>query len=345
MEKRKVILTGSSGFIGSHIAEYFCARGVNPVCLVRRGSDTAFLRTLPVDIVYGDVTNPAEMLQACGNGGCVIHTAAKVSDWGAYEDFYRVNVEGTVNVMDAAINAGVRDVIITGSNSCYGEESSWEIKTEASPYRSHYQYFLDRRFPSAMNFYRDTKALANKAATERAVAHNVNLTIIEPVWVYGEREYHTGYYEYLKTVQSGIPLFPGSRKNKFHTIYCRNLAKFYFLAYEARFSGVNAFIAADSTAEYQWVLLEMFCREAGLKMPHMIPKQVVYPLGFVMELVATLVRTRRSPMLTRAKVNIFYDNIEYSSAKAQTMLKYQPDYTLEESVRKTVTWYVDNHLL
>jgi nucleoside-diphosphate-sugar epimerase len=64
-----------------------------------------------------------------------------------------------------------------------------------------------------------------------------------------------------------------------------------------------------------------------------------------MELVATLVRAKHSPMLTRAKVNIFYDNIEYSSAKARTMLKYQPDHTLEESVRKTVAWYIDNHLL
>jgi nucleoside-diphosphate-sugar epimerase len=345
VEKQKVILTGSSGFIGSHIAEYFCGKGVNPVCLVRRESNTDFLRTLPVDIVYGDITDPADVLQACDGGGCVIHTAAKVSDWGAYDDFYRVNVGGALNVMDAAIKAGIRDVIITGSNSCYGEESSREIKTEASPYRSHYNYFLDRRFPSALNFYRDTKALANQAARERAVQHNVNLTIIEPVWVYGEREYHTGYYEYLKTVRSGIPVFPGSQKNKFHTIYCRNLAKIYYLAYEARFPGVNTFIACDSTAEYQWVLLGMFCREAGLKMPYMIPKQLVYPLAFMMELAATLFRATHSPMLTRAKVNIFYDNIEYSSEKARTMLKYQPDYTREESIRKTVAWYIDNHLL
>jgi len=77
----------------------------------------------------------------------------------------------------------------------------------------------------------------------------------------------------------------------------------------------------------------------------MIPKPSVYPLAFTMELAATLIRARRSPMLTRAKVNIFYDNIEYSSEKARNMLKYQPDYTLEESVRKTVAWYIDNHLL
>lgn len=345
MEKQKVILTGASGFIGSHVAEYFCGKGVYPVCLVRSESNTDFLRTLPVEIVYGDITNPVDVLHACDGAGCVIHTAGKVSDWGSYDNFYQVNVGGTLNVIDAAIKAGIRDVIITGSNSCYGEEPSREIKTEASPYRSHYRYFLDRYFPSALNFYRDTKALANQAAKEHAAHHNVNLTIIEPVWVYGEREYHTGYYEYLKTVQSGIPVFPGSRKNKFHSIYCRNLAKLYYLAYEARLPAVNTFIAADDTAEYQWELLDKFCREAGLKMPYMIPKQLVYPLAFTMELGATLFRARHSPMLTRAKVNIFYDNIEYSAEKARTMLKYQPDYTREESIRKTVAWYIDNHLL
>jgi nucleoside-diphosphate-sugar epimerase len=345
VENDKIILTGSSGFIGSHVAEYFCGKGVNPVCLVRRDSNTDFLHTLPVDIVYGDITNPSDVFHACGGCGCVIHTAGKVNDWGAYEDFYRVNVEGTLNVMDAAIKSGIRDVIITGSNSCYGEESSQEIKTEASPYRSHYNYFLDRYFPSALNFYRDTKTLANEAARARAVRHNVNLTIIEPVWVYGEREYHTGFYEYLKTVRSGIPVFPGSRKNKFHTIYCRNLAKLYYLAYEARLTGVNTFIAGDNTAEYQWVFFAMLCREAGLTMPFMIPKQLVYPLAFTMELAATLFGVRHSPMLTRAKVNIFYDNIEYSAEKACTVLKYQPDYTFEESIKKTVAWYFDNHLL
>ena len=345
MEKHSVILTGSSGFIGSHIAEYFSGRGVRPVCLVRRNSNVDFLRTLPVDIVYGDITNPADVLRACDGCACVIHTAAKVTDWGPYDEFYAVNVGGTLNVMEAATRVGITDVIITGSNSCYGEEDSREIKTETSPYRSHYRYFLDRWFPSALNFYRDTKALASLIARERALQHNVNLTTVHPVWVYGEREYHTGFYEYLRTVRSGIPLFPGSRRNRFHTIYCRNLAKLYYLAYMARLPGVNTFIAADSPAEYQWVLLDMLCREAGLKMPFMVPKQVVYPLACAMELAAMLLQTRRSPMLTRAKANIFYDNIEYSSEKARTVLKYQPDYTLEESVRKTVAWYIDNHLL
>ena len=345
MENRKIILTGATGFIGSHIAEYLCGKGAALACLARPESNVSFLRTLPVEIIPGDITDPASLRRACDGGGCVIHAAGKVGDWGAYDDFERVNVRGTLNVLEAAVSAGIRQVIITGTNACYGEEDSAEIKTEASPYRSHYRYFLDRPFPSALNFYRDTKALAVETAKECAARDGVDLTVIEPVWVYGEREFHTGFYEYLKTVQSGLPLFPGSRKNRFHTIYSRNLAKLYHLALEARLPGVNTFIAADSTAEYQRVLLQKFCREAGLKMPVPLPKAAVYPLAVAMELAAALLGTKQSPVLTRAKVNIFYDNIEYSAAKARTVLGYQPDYSLEESIRKTVSWYRDNHLL
>ena len=169
MENRKIILTGATGFIGSHIAEYLCGKGAALACLARPESNVSFLRTLPVEIIPGDITDPASLRRACDGGGCVIHAAGKVGDWGAYDDFERVNVRGTLNVLEAAVSAGIRQVIITGTNACYGEEDSAEIKTEASPYRSHYRYFLDRHFPSGLNFYRDTKALAVQKAREAGV--------------------------------------------------------------------------------------------------------------------------------------------------------------------------------
>ena len=340
-----VLLPGASGFIGSHIAEYFVAEQVPLVCFVRRNSNLEFLRTLPVKFTYGDITEPADLLRGCEGCGAVIHAAARVSDWGAYQDFHAANVRGTINVMDAAAAAGIRDVIVTGSNSCYGEEDSSEVKTEATPFRSHYPYFLDRWFPSALNHYRDTKAEASLAAQEEAVKRGMNLTIVHPVWVYGEREYHSGFFEYLQTVRSGIPVFPGSGRNRFHTIYCRNLAKVYYLAYRERLPGVNSFLAADDPAERQYVLLEMFCREAGLRKPARLPKAVVYPVAFAMELAASLGGANHSPMLTRARVNIFYDNIQYSSEKARAVLHYEPDYTPAEGIRTTVALYRDHGLL
>lgn len=342
---KRIFLTGGTGFIGSHIAEYFAAQGVDCSCLVRDTRTADVLRTLPVRIVEGDILHPENLADSLVAVDTIVHVAGKVSDWGSWQDFYTSNVIGTLNIMQAALHTGVRHVILTGSNATYGEENSSVVKTEESLHAPHYPYFLDSIFPSGLNHYRDSKALACSEATEFATHYGLDLTIIEPVWVYGERELHTGFFDFLKTVQSGIPLFPGSSKNRFHTIYVRDLARLYFLAFEARLAGVHRFLACDETAEKQRTLFDMFCREAGLTLPRALPRAVVYPPALIMEAAATLLHRPRSPMLTRAIVNIFYDNIEYSSAKAQRVLGFVPEYTREESIRRTVAWYKERKLL
>ncbi|PLX33481.1 MAG: NAD-dependent epimerase [Ignavibacteria bacterium] len=342
---KRIFLTGASGFIGSHIAEYFCKQGVDCSCLVRDARRADFLRTLPVYLVEGDILRPEILTDSLACIDTLVHTAARVSDWGRYDDFYSVNVTGTMNVMRSALHAGVRHVILTGSNASYGEESSPVVKTEDSPYNPHYPYFLDRIFPSGLNHYRDTKALACTEAMEFAARYKMDLTIIEPVWVYGEREMHTGFYEYLKTVKAGTPFFPGSDENRFHTIYVRDLARLFYLAFEARLEGVHRFLACDDDAALQRELFDMFCREAGLALPHSLPKAAVYPLALLMEAAAVLLRRPHSPMLTRAIVNIFYDNIEYSSDKATRVLGFIPEFSRAESIRRTVAWYKEKKLI
>ncbi len=341
----RIVITGAGGFIGSHVAEYFCSRGLRPVCMVRDPDRAEFLKTLPVTLCRGDITIPDDTANVFAGADFVIHCAAKAGEWGPYREFYKANVEGAMNVMTAAIEAGIRDVIITGTNSCYGEENSPIVKTEDSGYNPHYRYFLGGVFPSGLNHYRETKALANIKAAELARNAGINLTIIEPVWVYGEREFGTGFYDFLKTVRSGLRFFPGSRKNRLHTIYARDLARLYFLAAQSPRQGVRHYLACDPEAEYMHTLLSMFCREAGLEMPRPLPKAVVYPPALLLELAALLLRARKAPMLTRARINVFYDNIEYSGAKARAELGFECEFSKRESIAKTVRWYVENNLL
>ena len=92
-------------------------------------------------------------------------------------------------------------------------------------------------------------------------------------------------------------------------------------------------------------LLAMFCREAGIRPPRLLPKWLVYPPALLMEAAALAVRAKRPPMLTRAVVNTFYDNIEYSGDKARKLLDFVPETPRTESIRRTVAWYRDRGLL
>ena len=320
----KVYITGGTGFIGSHIVAYFKENNEEIECITR---DKADIRDL------------SKLKQAFKGADCVIHNAAKASDWGSYKDFYENNVMGTINVMKACLYNNINKIIITGTCSVYGEENNFVIKNEESALNSHYPYFMDSIFPCAMNFYRDSKKEAREAAISFAQKHHMNLIILDPVWVFGEREFHTGFYEYLKTTKMKLPFIMGSNKNKFHVIYARDLAKAYYLAYLENLKGIHTFIIGREKADKMDTIYSLFCMAAEFNKPQTICKLFVYPIGFLLEMVYTILNVGKPPILTRGRVNMFYDNIEYNVQKATKVLKFKCDYSLEEAINKTVNWY------
>lgn len=339
------MITGAGGFIGSHITRIFCKNNIEVGCLMRKNSGTNNLEGLSIDIRHGDIRNISDLENAFDGYDCVIHNAAKAADWGSYDEFYQTNVIGTLNVLQACVNTGIKQILMTGSNSVYGEEHSLIVKDETAPYHSHYKYFADRVFPCKLNYYRDTKTLAKKEAVKFAEKHGLQLTILEPVWVYGEREFNTGFYEYLKTASTGIPFLPGTKKNKFHVVYAEDLAKAYYLAFNKQLPGVQSILVGNQKAESMDRIYELFCSEAGLKKPFNLPKALIYPASFMMELIYTVFNFKNPPLLTRGRVNMFYDNIEFSIKKAEELLGFKNEYSLEEGIKKTVAWYKEQNLI
>jgi nucleoside-diphosphate-sugar epimerase len=335
----RIIITGATGFIGSHITDIFIKNGHRPVCIVRKSSNIDFIDRDRVELVYGDIRDFQSLVVAFKEGDVVIHNAAYVRDWGDYTLFYETNVEGTLNVLKACKENNIKRIIMTGTNSSYGEEHCLYQKDESWPDNSHYPYFLDAIFPCKFNYYRDTKALATRQAIAFAKKNHLNLTILEPTWVYGEREFNTGFYEYLKTAKQRIPFMPGSRKNRFQVIYVQNLAQYYYQAYLKRLPGIERILLCHREAPYMNEIYELFCREAGFRKPANLPKCLTYPIGFILELMYTLFRIKNPPLLTRGRVNLFYDNLEYSTSKAEELLDTMPLHTLKEGITKTVRWY------
>ena len=351
MKKETILITGANGFIGSHIAEKFVHEGQHVICLVREESDLSNIKHLNIELRYGDIRNVEGLQEQLEGIDFIIHNAAYVKDWGDWKTFEEINIKGTLNILQACLDNGIKNIIMTGSISSYGEENSTKVKNENDEFNSHYPYSLDRVFPCKMNYYRDSKAIATKVAVKFAENKNINLTILEPVWVYGEREFNTGFYEYVKDVKNGLPFVPGlkkskkNKKNKFHMIYAGDVARAYFLAYEKKLKGVNRIIIGNDKAEYMENTYNLFCKEAGLKKPNNLPKWLLYPIAFKLELFYTIFKAKDPPFLTRARLNMFYDNIEYSTEKAQKILSFKNEFSLEEGIKRTVKWYKDNGYL
>ncbi|MEN8907713.1 MAG: NAD(P)-dependent oxidoreductase [Clostridiales bacterium] len=346
----KILITGGNGFIGSHIVEYFENNGHEIICLIRKTSDIKYIEGLKVKFIYADISKSEDLKKlnynnTINNVDYVIHNSSKVVDWGDYKDFYSTNVSGSLNLIKILFEKGIKNFIVTSSISVYGEENSLTIKNEESKMNSHYKYFLDNVFPCGMNYYRDTKKLEKKKIIELAEINKLNVTFIEPIWVYGEREFCSGFYEYLSACKMGIPFMMGSKKNKFHVIYVKDLVRAYYLTYIKRLEGVNSIIVGNNKAENMNMIYEKFCREAKIKKPINIPKVFTYPVGFFLELIYTFLKIKKPPVLTRGRVNMFYDNIEYSTKRAKQILDFQSEVSLEEGVKRTIKWYKENGFL
>jgi nucleoside-diphosphate-sugar epimerase len=196
-----------------------------------------------------------------------------------------------------------------------------------------------------MNYYRDTKAIATKEAIKFAEENDLNLTIIEPVWVYGENEFNTGFYDYISTVKSKVPYILGSKKNKFHVVYVKDLARAFFLAFKKELEGINRIIIGNKNIDYANKIFSTFCNEIDVKKPKNIAKQIIYPVGFLMEFFYTIFLIKKVPFLTRGRVNMFYDNIEYSTQKASELLEFTSEISIKEGIKRTINWYKENSLI
>jgi nucleoside-diphosphate-sugar epimerase len=340
-----ILLTGATGFIGSHILEALQDAGHEVICFARPAGDCSHIRSRGASIRFGDIRDRAALDRAVRGCTAIVHAAACARDWGPWRDFVSVNVQGTARLLCAAADAGIRTVVMTGSISSYGEEHCLQAKDESWPDNPHYPYFADRFFPCRMNYYRDSKARATWCAADLARKRGLNLTILEPVWVFGEREFTTGFYEYVKTVGKGMRCMPGNDSGTLPVIYAPDLARAYTAAVERTLAGVHRMIVGMPEPVTTRRLFGEFCRQAGLNPPRLLPKALVYPLAFCLELGATLAGSPRPPLLTRARVNMFYDSLNFSSAKAHRLLGFSCRHTLEQGIENTVRWYRDRGYL
>jgi len=112
----KALVTGATGFVGFHVAKTLQEKGVEVRALVRAGSDTSDLARLDTELVAGDVRDYESVCKALKGCGQLYHVAADYRLWVPDpRTMYETNVQGTVNVMKAALEAGTEKIVYTSS--------------------------------------------------------------------------------------------------------------------------------------------------------------------------------------------------------------------------------------
>lgn len=130
----KAFITGATGFIGSHTAQRMAGAGHKITCLVRKASKAGRLTRLGATLVLGDLGNRESLLR--GMAGCdwVLNIAAAYAFWLPDKRTYtEVNVEGTRNVMECALEAGVSKVVHVSTVAVYGKPADRPFDEASDP--------------------------------------------------------------------------------------------------------------------------------------------------------------------------------------------------------------------
>ncbi|MFN8008101.1 MAG: NAD-dependent epimerase/dehydratase family protein [Terriglobia bacterium] len=174
----KVLVTGGTGFVGSHIVRCLLRHNETVVCLARPASRLDNLQALPISIATGDLKDSSSLYEAVKGCGMVYHSAADYRLWCPDpEEMLRINVDGTDRLMRACFEARVDRVVYTSTVGCLGKYENGTPADESTPVR-----LEDMQSP-----YKRTKFLAQQRVLEWA-ARGLPVVIVNPSTPIGEMD-------------------------------------------------------------------------------------------------------------------------------------------------------------
>ena len=331
----KILVTGSNGFIGSHIVETLAGKGHQVVCLVRRTSNcqsleclkTATSRSIGIEKRIGDVTHPKTLCDAVKGVDAVIHTAGILRTFNT-EYYYHVNRDGTRNLAEAILeyNPRLKKLVYISSQAAMGPSPELRPKQMGEPENPVSDYGM-----SKLAGEKELEILMNK----------VPYTILRPAAVYGPRD--KDIYIFFKLVNLGLR--PRTAiKRYFQLVFVKDVAEAASRAIEIPASDYNTYFLADSTP-YTWeeAALEIASAAGRKTIPLPAPDFAFKTAGFLAGIYA---RLRGKPaVLNSQKITEFLQHFWLGDTSlAQKNLAM--DFTkLKNGGKITYSWYKDNKWL
>jgi dihydroflavonol-4-reductase len=278
--------------------------------MVRAGSDRSNLAGLDVEVAIGDLTDARSLRAAVAGCAAVFHVAADYRLWVANpRPMYRANVDGSLNVLDAAAEAGVERMVYTSSVAVLGINRDRTPADESTPVG----------IEQMVGHYKRSKFLAEHAMRARAAELEFPLVIVNPSTPIGPgdvRPTPTG--RILVDAAAGrMPAFVDTGLNLVHV---DDVAHGHLLACARGAAGERYILGGeDFTLEriLQLVAQHVGRRPSTIRLPHWS----VYPLAVAAEGLALF--TKREPRVTLDGVRMSTKHMYFSSSKARRELGYR----------------------
>lgn len=324
------LVTGATGLLGSHIVEQLRLRNRSVRVLVRRGSDRSWLKAQEVEFVEGDLNDKASLAKACQGVTTVYHAAARVGDWGPWEEFVQYTIEGTRNLAEAAAAAGVERFLHISSISSYGHpDGEGLVLDETSPLGTNLHKW---------SYYSRAKVEAEKILWSMHKQGRIKLTVIRPSWLYGPRDRAT-IFRLARMLRTGKVKVLGDGENRLNVVYAGNVAEGAILAVDNPKAVGQAYNCCNDGEMRQKDWMNLLAAELGAPpVRRHVPYKVAYNVAFLLEIIGHAFKLKKPPMVTRYAVWLMGRRCYFSAEKARRELGWISTVSYEEGVKKTIAW-------
>lgn len=334
-----VFITGASGFIGGKIAERLIADGRRVRVLSRRPLPE--LEARGAEVIPGDLDDMHALRRGCASAETVFHVAGRVGVWGPQQEFFRVNVGGTRNVLAACREAGVSRLIYTSSPSVVYNGGDLAGVDESAP--------LCTAAPCAYP--------TSKAAAEREVlsAHDKKLSTIalrpHLVWGPGDKNVVP---RVLALARAGRLRIIGSGRNKVDVTHISNVVDAHLLAEGALTicnligykgsdrpgAGGKAYFITNGEPVILWDWINQLLRGVGApEITKHVSLNTAYAAGGLMEGLWRTLPLKGEPPMTRFVAKELATDHWFDISAARRDLGYHPLMTVAEGVADLVAHY------
>lgn len=322
------LITGGTGFIGSHVVEALLKRGERVRCLVRSADRLRWLKGLNVEIVEGDCMLPGTLAPALAGVRRVVH-AAGATFAATASAYFRFNADGTRNLLEVCLSGtGVERFVLISSQAAAGPGTRERPAREDDP-------------PRPLTPYGESKLAAERYCLE--AADRLSVGILRPSAVYGPRD--TAFLPYFRLVRRGFLIEFGRGAREVSLCFVNDLVEGIVTVTDGHLESGSVYFVADSEP-YSWDVVEnLLCAHWGVRGRRIIvPAIVLRTAGVVGQAYSAL--TGQSVPINRARAaELLERHWVCDSTAARRDLGLAPGTNLENGLHKAVRWYEQNNWL
>jgi dihydroflavonol-4-reductase len=316
---KTILITGGTGFVGSHVADVLLEAGYRVRCTVRATSNLRWLEGKPVELVEADL-GEGDLQEAVAGVDAVIHCAGLTR--GSRRALYAANRDATGALADACLAAGRKiRFVYCSSQAAAGPSSIWRPRELEEP-------------PGPVSNYGRSKLAGEVEALRRA--DGLQVVVLRPAAVYGPRDEDT--LPYFRMAARGVVIIPGLFTRLVQLVHARDVARALLLAVERPEAvGRTYFVAHPEVITWR-ELAAAIGRAIGRSAVRLhLPAWAVQIAGAVAQLVG---RGRRPGRLDRRR-GWELTRRAWTCRVTETVegLHWLPEYDCERGLRATVEWY------